>query len=73
MNEIIEELSKIDIMIEDAIVKCQTNSYKAKETAKDMRNNGFDGEMCGKLIKECELALRYANMYQAYVNTLVCE
>lgn len=71
--QIINESKKIDQMTTDAIVKCQTNAYKAKETAKDLRNNGFDGELCGKLIKECETALKYANMYQAYINTLVCE
>lgn len=64
---------KIDIMIEDAIKKCQTHGHLIKAKSGDLRQNGFDGELCGELIKECEMALKYASMYQAYINTLVWE
>lgn len=67
------ETPKIDIMIEDAIKKCQTHAYKAKENAKDLRNNGFEGEVIADLIHECEQALKFAHLYQGYVNTLTLE
>lgn len=59
----------MDSLIEDAIIKCQTHAYKSKEIAKDLRNNGFDGELTGELVKELELSLRYAHYYQAYINS----
>lgn len=72
-NDIDMPLEKIDIMIEDAIKKCQTHGHLVKSTAGDLRNNGFDGELCGQLIRECEMALKYAHAYQAYINTLAWE
>lgn len=64
---------KIDIVIEDAIKKCQTHGHIIKDKAGDLRNNGFDGQICGELIKECESALKYAHLYQAYINSLAWE
>lgn len=58
----------IDTLIEDAIKKAMTHAHLAKETAKDLRENGFDGEICGELIRECEQTLRFAHMYQAFNN-----
>ncbi len=68
-----EDIPKIDLMIEDAIKKCQTHSYKAKDIAGDLRHNGFDGQVMADLIKQCESALKFAHAYQSYINTLVCE
>lgn len=63
----------IDILIEDAIKKCQTHAHVSKDLAGDLRHNGFDGEVMGDLIKNAELVVKYASMYQAYINTLVSE
>lgn len=71
MTEVIE-MSKTNLMIEDAIKKCQTNAYKAKDLAGDLRHNGFDGQIVADLIKQCESALKFAHAYQSYINTLDC-
>lgn len=68
-----EEMSKIDIMIEDVITKCETHSFKARASAADLRKNGFDGQVVADLIRQCELALKNAHAYQSYINTLACE
>lgn len=63
-----ENLPKIEILIRAAIKNCQTHSYKAKDIAKDLRNNGFDGYLASDLVKELELALKFAHFFQAYIN-----
>lgn len=69
----LEPVSRIDMLIEDAITKCQTSGHRVKAGAGDLRKNGFDGEIIADLIHECEQALKYAHLYQAYVNTLTME
>lgn len=69
MIEITEDIQKIDTLIEDAIKRCQTHAHRAKSTAGDLRTNGFDGELAGDMIRECEMALKFAHAYQSYVNS----
>ncbi len=71
--EIVNADNKIDIMIDDAIKKCQTSAHVAKDLAGDLRRNGFDGQVIADLIEECEKALKFAHAYQSYVNTLTLE
>ena len=65
-----QPLTRLDTMVDGAIEKCNTHSYRAKDIAKDLRANGFDGHLTADLIKECELALKFAHLYQAYINCL---
>lgn len=68
MIEVENKLSRQEVLIEDSIKKCQTHAHLSKSTAGDLRNNGFDGELAAILIRECELTLKYAHLYQAYIN-----
>jgi len=72
MTEIqeLQPTTRLDNMIDGAIEKCNTHAYRAKDIAKDLRTNGFDGHLAADLIKECELALKFAHLFQAYINCL---
>lgn len=63
-----QEIPQEDTLIESSIKNCQTHAHKLKEIAGDLRFNGFDGQLIADLIKEAESALKYAHMYQAYIN-----
>lgn len=69
MTQLIDETPKLIVLEEAAIKNCQTHAYKAKDIAKDLRNNGFDGQLAAELVKELELSLKNAHLYQAYINS----
>lgn len=69
MTEIIEYIDKTQAAINSSIEKCETHCYIARGNAADLRNNGFLGTEIAELIKNLEMALKNAHMYQAYINT----
>ncbi len=58
------------LMVDDAIKKCQTHCHVAKDMAGDLRKNGFDGQVMADLVHECEMALKFAHLYQGYINVV---
>lgn len=61
---------KIQSLVEDALKKCKTSAFLTKETAKDLEQNGFHGEVVADLIQHAETALKHAHAYQSYINVL---
>lgn len=61
-------MDKNNHLLQSSIEKCETAAFRARGHAADLRHNGVDGETIGALISECQQALEYAIMFQAYVN-----
>lgn len=61
-------MNHLENILNDAIEKCQTHAHRAKAYAGHLRNNGFSGSVIADLIFESEQALKYAHLYQAYIN-----